>query len=308
MARWVVSAASLRLCSRPPGFLRSLSRRMRRAWGRGSTSWPVGWASVTAPAGQRSMVGAGDWPACRDYGRLGSAADRAGARRRLGVGVRQPRCGNDELPVAGAGHGAGSARAGRCAAITTFDLMDWSMDGEIAQRVAVDAPDRVIKLVLCATSPGSTNAHAPGHHDGVDGGRRRRDRGAGGADAAVSGARDRRHAHRCAAGPAIVLGRPRLPRTVGAVGGQDREKAVGWGATAIAILVPLVSSQFSLGLGQEDVVVARSSRRTSPRRRAWRPGQSGSTRRARPPVSLRSRSTGCWRRQPQTSSTRGARP
>jgi pimeloyl-ACP methyl ester carboxylesterase len=203
------------------------------------------------------------------------------------------------------------ARAGRCAAITTFDLMGWSVGGEIAQRVAVDAPDRVIKLVLCATSPGSANAHTPGHHDGVGGGRRRRDRGAGGADAAVSGARGRRHAHRRAAGPATVLRRPRLPRTVGAVGrgGQDREEAVGWGAAATTILVPLIIALFSLGLGRQGVAaMARSTRRTSPRGRAlWRSRRCGSTGQARPPISLRSRGTGHRRTQPRTSSTRCAR-
>lgn len=189
--------------------------------------------------------------------------------------------------------------------------MGSSMGGEIGQQVAVDGPDRVFKLVLCATGLGGANAHTPGHHDGVDGGHRRRDRGAGGAEAVVSGARGRRDAHRRAAGPATVLRRPRLPRTAGAVGrgGQDREEAVGWGAAATAILVPLIIAPFSLSLGHLDVAaMARSTRRTSPRRRAsWRARRCGSTRQARPPISLRSRGTGHRRTQPQTSSTRCAR-
>ena len=38
--------------------------------------------------------------------------------------------------------------------IRRFDLLGWSMGGEIAQQVAVDAPRRVRRLVLCATSAG----------------------------------------------------------------------------------------------------------------------------------------------------------
>lgn len=45
--------------------------------------------------------------------------------------------------------------------IDRFDLMGWSMGGEIAQQVTVDAPARVHRLVLCATSPGGPNAHLP---------------------------------------------------------------------------------------------------------------------------------------------------
>ena len=45
--------------------------------------------------------------------------------------------------------------------IEQFDLMGWSMGGEISQRVAVDAPSRVTKLVLCATSSGGPTEQAP---------------------------------------------------------------------------------------------------------------------------------------------------
>jgi len=45
--------------------------------------------------------------------------------------------------------------------IKQFDLMGWSMGGEISQQVTVDAPSRVLKLVLCATSSGGTTEKAP---------------------------------------------------------------------------------------------------------------------------------------------------
>ncbi len=45
--------------------------------------------------------------------------------------------------------------------IERFDLMGWSMGGEISQQVAVDAPSRVLGLVLCATSAGGSTEQAP---------------------------------------------------------------------------------------------------------------------------------------------------
>jgi pimeloyl-ACP methyl ester carboxylesterase len=45
--------------------------------------------------------------------------------------------------------------------IQTFNVMGWSMGGEIAQQVTVDAPARVLKLVLCATSAGGPTEQAP---------------------------------------------------------------------------------------------------------------------------------------------------
>jgi pimeloyl-ACP methyl ester carboxylesterase len=45
--------------------------------------------------------------------------------------------------------------------IHTFDLMGWSMGGEIAQQVTVDAPSRVLKLVLCATGAGGPTEKLP---------------------------------------------------------------------------------------------------------------------------------------------------
>lgn len=45
--------------------------------------------------------------------------------------------------------------------IERFDLMGWSMGGEISQQVAVDAPERVRRLVLCATSSGGPTEQAP---------------------------------------------------------------------------------------------------------------------------------------------------
>jgi pimeloyl-ACP methyl ester carboxylesterase len=45
--------------------------------------------------------------------------------------------------------------------ISHFDLMGWSMGGEIAQQVTVDAPGRVLKLILCATGSGGPTETAP---------------------------------------------------------------------------------------------------------------------------------------------------
>ncbi len=45
--------------------------------------------------------------------------------------------------------------------IHRFDLMGWSMGGEISQQVAVDAPRRVMKLVLCATGSGGPTEKLP---------------------------------------------------------------------------------------------------------------------------------------------------
>ncbi len=45
--------------------------------------------------------------------------------------------------------------------IEHFNIMGWSMGGEIAQQVTVDAPSRVLKLVLCATSAGGPTEQAP---------------------------------------------------------------------------------------------------------------------------------------------------
>jgi pimeloyl-ACP methyl ester carboxylesterase len=45
--------------------------------------------------------------------------------------------------------------------ISRFDLLGWSMGGEIAQQVTVDAPGRVLKLVLCATGSGGPTETAP---------------------------------------------------------------------------------------------------------------------------------------------------
>ena len=45
--------------------------------------------------------------------------------------------------------------------IERTDLMGWSMGGYIAQQVTIDAPSRVRRLVLCATSPGGSHTQAP---------------------------------------------------------------------------------------------------------------------------------------------------
>jgi pimeloyl-ACP methyl ester carboxylesterase len=45
--------------------------------------------------------------------------------------------------------------------IQRFDIMGWSMGGEISQQVTVDAPNRVLKVVLCATSAGGPTEQLP---------------------------------------------------------------------------------------------------------------------------------------------------
>jgi pimeloyl-ACP methyl ester carboxylesterase len=45
--------------------------------------------------------------------------------------------------------------------IKRADVLGWSMGGMIAQQVAIDAPQRVIRLVLCATTPGGSHARMP---------------------------------------------------------------------------------------------------------------------------------------------------
>ncbi|MHB1567620.1 MAG: alpha/beta fold hydrolase [Solirubrobacteraceae bacterium] len=45
--------------------------------------------------------------------------------------------------------------------IQRFDLMGWSMGGYISQQVALDAPSRVVKLVLCATDSGGSHYVEP---------------------------------------------------------------------------------------------------------------------------------------------------
>lgn len=45
--------------------------------------------------------------------------------------------------------------------IRRFDIMGWSMGGEISQQVAVDAPNRVLRVVLCATSAGGPTEKLP---------------------------------------------------------------------------------------------------------------------------------------------------
>lgn len=65
--------------------------------------------------------------------------------------VTVPLMAQDTLAVASALH------------IQRFDLMGWSMGGEIAQQVTVDAPHRVLRLVLCATSAGGPTEKLPSH-------------------------------------------------------------------------------------------------------------------------------------------------
>jgi pimeloyl-ACP methyl ester carboxylesterase len=64
-------------------------------------------------------------------------------------GVTVPLMARDTLALAGA------------LGIGRFDLMGWSMGGEIAQQVAVDAPHRVRRLVLCATGAGGPTEVLP---------------------------------------------------------------------------------------------------------------------------------------------------
>lgn len=45
--------------------------------------------------------------------------------------------------------------------IERADVLGWSMGGMIAQQVALDAPGRVVKLVLCSTTPGGSHARRP---------------------------------------------------------------------------------------------------------------------------------------------------
>jgi len=45
--------------------------------------------------------------------------------------------------------------------IERFDLMGWSMGSYISQQVAIDAPSRVAKLVLCATDSGGSHYVPP---------------------------------------------------------------------------------------------------------------------------------------------------
>ncbi len=45
--------------------------------------------------------------------------------------------------------------------IGRFEIMGWSMGGEISQQVTVDAPSRVLKVVLCATSAGGPTEKLP---------------------------------------------------------------------------------------------------------------------------------------------------
>jgi pimeloyl-ACP methyl ester carboxylesterase len=45
--------------------------------------------------------------------------------------------------------------------IKSADLLGWSMGGMIAQQATIDAPGRVNRLVLCATTPGGSHAHQP---------------------------------------------------------------------------------------------------------------------------------------------------
>jgi pimeloyl-ACP methyl ester carboxylesterase len=63
--------------------------------------------------------------------------------------VTVPLMAKDTLAVASALH------------IRRFDIMGWSMGGEISQQVTVDAPRRVLKVVLCATSAGGPTEQLP---------------------------------------------------------------------------------------------------------------------------------------------------
>jgi pimeloyl-ACP methyl ester carboxylesterase len=63
--------------------------------------------------------------------------------------VTIPLMARDTLAVASALH------------IQRFDILGWSMGGEIAQQVTVDAPSRVLKVVLCATDAGGPTEQLP---------------------------------------------------------------------------------------------------------------------------------------------------
>jgi pimeloyl-ACP methyl ester carboxylesterase len=45
--------------------------------------------------------------------------------------------------------------------IRRFNIMGWSMGGEISQQVTVDAPSRVLRVVLCATGAGGPTEKLP---------------------------------------------------------------------------------------------------------------------------------------------------
>lgn len=45
--------------------------------------------------------------------------------------------------------------------IQRFDIMGWSMGGEISQQVTVDAPNRVLRVALCATGAGGPTEKLP---------------------------------------------------------------------------------------------------------------------------------------------------
>ncbi len=63
--------------------------------------------------------------------------------------VTVPLMAKDTLAVASALH------------IRRFDLLGWSMGGEISQQVTVDAPTRVMRVVLCATGAGGPTEKLP---------------------------------------------------------------------------------------------------------------------------------------------------
>lgn len=63
--------------------------------------------------------------------------------------VTIPLMAKDTLAVASALH------------IQRFDIMGWSMGGEITQQVTVDAPTRVLRVVLCATGAGGPTEQLP---------------------------------------------------------------------------------------------------------------------------------------------------